>query len=118
VENLPQLLHEHMEAHHRGQGRAIPRDELLRNFVWPLAGNDMDDREFRKLYGQLPVAGCARGLFIPATPFELKEFKGYLLKKGMSEEAAQKRIDIILRFYPKLDWRVPDQVQGELFGRP
>jgi 5-formaminoimidazole-4-carboxamide-1-beta-D-ribofuranosyl 5'-monophosphate synthetase len=115
MENLAQLLHEHMEAHHRGQRRAIPREELRRNFVCPLAG-EMDDREFRKLYGQLPVAGCARGLFIPATKQELKEFYEYLLKKGMSKEAAMKRVEIILKIYPKLDWRVGDERQGVLFG--
>jgi hypothetical protein len=116
MENLAQNLHKYMEAHHRGQKNAIPRELLLKSYVWPLVDNDMEDRDFRKLYGQLPVAGCARGLFIPATPFELKEFKIYLLKKGMSEKAAQKRIDIILHFYPKLEWRGADQRQGELFG--
>jgi len=117
MENLAQLLHEYMEAHHRGQKNAVPRTLLLRSYVW-LFDKTIDDRGFRKLYVQLPVAACAKGIFIPATKEENREFYKYMLNKKMSEEAAWARIEIILRFYPKLDWRVPDQVQGELFGRP
>ena len=102
-------LMEFMQAH-KGRENAIPRERVL--FHMQAYEPKLDDRRFRDLYAALPLCACADGLFLAKTVLEVKEFKEYLTKKS-GPIIADRRVKIILSFYPRL--RSADELQPGLF---
>jgi len=69
----------YLKRHHCGKENAIKRDDLLKYAqLWDL---EMNDRELRRIYSQLPVVSSEEGIFWPLRTEEIEEFKFYLLKK-------------------------------------
>ena len=98
-----------MQAH-RGRENAIPRERVL--FHMQAWESKLDDRRFRDLYASLPLCACAEGLFLARAVREVEEFREYLTKKS-GPIIADRRVKIILSFYPKL--RSSDEHQPGLF---
>ena len=96
--------------HHRGRENAIPRERVL--FHMQSWEPKMDDRRLRELYASLPLCACADGLFLAKCIREVEEFREYLSKKS-GPIVADRRVKIVLSFYPKL--RSSDEHQGGLF---
>ena len=84
---------------HRGRDNAVPREKLL--FELQSYEPKLDDRRFRELYSSLPVCTSADGMFLAKTPEEVQEFKAYLTK-GWGPILADRRIKIIMAYYPNL----------------
>jgi hypothetical protein len=85
--------------HHRGRANAIPRERLL--FELQSYDPKLDDRRFREIYAALPICTSPDGMFIPKTPEEVQEFKVYLTK-GWGPIVADRRVKIILAYFPAL----------------
>jgi len=83
----------------KGRENATPREEVLR-FI-RIYDPEIDDRKLRKLYSTLPICSCEDGLFLPARPEEVEEFKAYLMK-GWGPLLADRRVQIIYAYYPWL----------------
>lgn len=94
---------------HRGRSRAVPRDEIMTELrrLEPT----LDDRRFRELYSNLPICTCPNGLYSPSTPQEVADFKAYL-STGWGPIVADRRVKVILAYYPSLAPRLAGQ--GEL----
>ena len=84
---------------HRGRANAITRDKLL--FELQCFDPKLDDRRFRDLYAGLPVCTSPAGMFLPKTPKEVQEFRAYLTK-GWGPILADRRVKIIMAYYPNL----------------
>jgi hypothetical protein len=106
---LTRQLMDFMQGH-RGRENAIPRERVL----FHLQGYEqkLDDRRFRDIYASLPLCACAEGLFLARTIREVEEFREYLSKKS-GPIIADRRVKIILSFYPRL--RSSDERQPGLF---
>ena len=96
---------------HKGKENAITR-EALRNEL-RVHTIMIDDRELRLLYVSLPLCSGDPGLWLPARPSEVQEFKTYLMAK-IPAKKAEERVRRIYAFYPSL---CPvNEFQQELFN--
>ena len=84
---------------HRGRDNAVPREKLL--FELQCFDPALEDRRFRDIYAGLPVCTSPDGMFLPKTPEEVQEFKAYLTK-GWGPILADRRVKIIMAYYPQL----------------
>jgi len=70
-----------LRSYHRGKARAITRKALLT--LCYEAGYQVNDRELRAIYAELPVCTCDKGIFWPETTAELDEYRRYLKAKAI-----------------------------------
>lgn len=98
---------------HSGRENAITRDKFLDEYWKYLKywGNlsDSVDRQFRRVYSQLPICTCNKGGFYPIRKSEILEFREYMKKKAIP---LFERFNLVRDAHPELTGEIK---QLELF---
>jgi len=82
------------QQHHSGKENAISRKKFITKYSWSFPGPstlktirwglfNMSDRDFRRIYSQLPIVTCNKGGFYPIRESEIEDFRGYMKKKAI-----------------------------------
>ena len=102
------------KKHHAGRENAITRAKFISKHRWfglrPFLY--LSDREFRRIYSQLPIVTCEKGGFYPIRTEEILEYRDYLRKKAIPLFERFKRV---CDAHPEL-WDDMDQL--DLFYGP
>ena len=85
------------KAWHSGKENAITRAKFMKENSWRLP--EITDREFRKIYSNLPIVTCNTGGFYPIRPSEIEEYREYLRKKAIS---LFERFKMVYKAHPDL----------------
>jgi len=101
------------KENYRGKENAITRKAFYSNHCfshcWGLPSPS--DRNFRRIYSQLPIVTCNKGGFYPTKPSEIEEFREYMWKKAIPHF---ERFNRVRNAHPEL---AKDIKQLELFAR-
>jgi hypothetical protein len=75
---------------HPGRENAVTRHVLLN--VTRAWGYDVNDRDLRECYAELPVVTCAQGIYYPIRAEELAECRAYYRKAALTLLGRWRRI--------------------------
>jgi hypothetical protein len=94
------------QTYHQGKENAVTRQEFFRRYGYLL--EEINDREFRQIYSNLPICTCSAGGFWPVKKEEVMEFQDHIEK--VRDSLKQRRI-MVIRQHAHLfrDKEYPDQ---------
>ena len=84
-----------------GRYHAIPHEAILNRIR--IFEPEINDREFRRIYSELPICACDCGLYIPIEPADLVAFRDYMKGKAIP---LFDRVKKVWAAYPELN---PDE---------
>jgi len=96
------------EKHYRGKENAITRDEFIETYWGDYLPNP-GDRQFRRIYSNIPICTCSKGGFYPIRQEEVLEYRDYLRKKAIP---LFQRFRMVCKAHPEL---INDEGQLDLF---
>jgi len=123
MDEMKETILQLYQQHHSGKENAISRKDFMAKYSWSFPGGstlktirwglfNMTDRDFRRIYSQLPIVTCEKGGFYPIRPSEIEEFREYMWKKAIPHFERFNRVRDA--HYPEL---TGDIDQLELFYR-
>lgn len=95
--------------YHSGEENAITRTNFKLKHLWRLEWHLYSDRQFRRIYSQLPICTCEKGGYYPIRTSEIEEFREYMKKKAIPHF---ERFNRVRDAHPEL---IGDVKQLELF---
>ena len=94
---------------YNGRENAITRARFKAEHGWKFPKTS--DRDFRRIYSQLPICTCKKGGFYPIRTSEIEEFRDYMRKKAIP---LFNRFNLVRAAHPDLAGEIK---QLELFAR-